>query len=93
MRLSSYPYVVVRIDCTKCSRKGQYRLARLADRYGAEVELMILLGHLAGDCKYRDAKRHIYDFCGAYFMDLGGARPPDEPRALTKLRIVGRSAT
>jgi len=88
MRLSGYPYVVVRIDCTKCSRKGQYRLARLAHRYGSEIELMILLGHLAGDCKYRDARRHIYDFCGAYFVDMGGTRPPDQPTVSVKLRVV-----
>jgi hypothetical protein len=48
--LSSYPYVVVRIACRRCTRKGSYRLARLAAKYGAEIPMTELLAHLAGDC-------------------------------------------
>jgi len=48
--LSSYPYVVVRIACRRCTRKGSYRLARLAAKYNAEIPMMELLAHLAGDC-------------------------------------------
>ena len=89
MRLSAYPFVVVRISCSRCARKGQYRLARLADRYGAEIELPILLGHLAAGCDKRDVRRHVYDFCGAYFPDLNGAKPPDVPPPLPiRLRVV-----
>ena len=91
MRLSEYPYVVVRIGCSKCARRGSYRLARLADKYGSEVEMSSLLGQLAADCAQRDAKRFIYDFCGAFFPDLSSGGPPDAPRAATvqpKLRAV-----
>ena len=80
MRLSSYPYVIVRIACTRCSRSGSYRLARLADRYGAEIELPWLMEHLAGDCKLREKGRmNIYDRCGAKFVDLVSRKPADDP--------------
>jgi hypothetical protein len=49
--LSSYPYVTVRLACRRCSRSGSYKLARLADKYGAEIRITDLLGFLAGDCK------------------------------------------
>ena len=49
-----YPYIVVRIGCRRCTRKGAYRLARLAAKYGAEIPMMELLAHLAGDCAIPD---------------------------------------
>ena len=92
MRLSEYPYVVVRVGCSKCHRQGAYRLARLADRYGAETTLPHLIEALAADCELREAKRpNIYDRCGAFFPDLAGGRPPDLPCTATirpKLRAV-----
>ena len=78
MRLSEYPMSIVRIACSKCSRRGAYRLARLANRYGAECTIPALLAQLAGDCKHRDVRFGSADYCGAFFPDLG-ARPPDEP--------------
>ena len=80
--LTTYPYVVVRLDCTLCGRKGQHRLARLADKYGANCALKELLELLAGDCKYRGRRRHpIRPGCGARFKDLVGPDrpPPDVP--------------
>ena len=90
MRLSEYPYVVARIGCSNCSRHGSYRLARLADRYGAEMALPHLLELLSADCPKRErAKVAIYDRCGAYLPDVGGTRPPDEPGAARpRLRVV-----
>ena len=54
--LSSYPYIVVRIACRRCTRKGSYRLARLAAKCGAEIPMMDLLAHLAGDCAIWDTR-------------------------------------
>ena len=88
---ATFPYVVVRLDCTLCGRKGRYRLARLADKYGANCTLKELLELLAGDCKYRGRQRHpIRPGCGARFKDLEGSgrTPPDMPP--TKLRIVAK---
>lgn len=45
--LSSYPYVTVRLACSRCARKGQYRLVRLAAKYGPDVAMDKLLEHLA----------------------------------------------
>jgi len=78
--LLTYPYVIVRIACDGCGRSGRYRLARLAEKYGADVELDTLLGYLAGDCKHW-GHSHPYRFrCRARFRDLEPPRrPPDTP--------------
>lgn len=44
--LRDYPYVVVRVRCNLCGRRGSYRLAVLAERYGADCTLDSLLEHL-----------------------------------------------
>ena len=38
-----YPFVVVRIGCDLCERAGAYRLARLAEKFGAGISLDELL--------------------------------------------------
>jgi hypothetical protein len=85
--LLTYPYVIVRIGCGACSRSGRYRLARLAEKYGADIELDALLGYLAGDCKHW-GHAHPYRFrCQARFCDLEPPRrPPDVPNR--QLRLV-----
>ena len=89
MRLSEYPHVVVRIACSKCSRKGRYRLARLADKYGAEATMPAVLAQLAADCKHRDVRHRVTNYCGAFFVNLGGNGPPNEPAdARPNLRVV-----
>lgn len=45
-RLRDYPFVVVRVACGICGRQGTYRLADLAERYGAVCTLDILLEHI-----------------------------------------------
>jgi len=89
--LASYPYVRVRIACTKCSRKGSYRLARLADKYGADIPLPDLLEYLAGDCRIWAPRRAGLERCGTFFVDLSSPpTPPDlPPAARTPLRVVG----
>ena len=51
-----------------------------------------LLTQLAGDCRFRDTRRGSADFCGAFFPDLYGPRPPDRPSGPMGLRIVGGRA-
>jgi hypothetical protein len=88
--LSSYPYVVVRIGCRRCTRKGAYRLARLAAKYGAEIPMLELLAHLAGDCAIWRTRHPGAPRCGAYFIDLEfPAQPPDRPtEGARRLRLV-----
>ena len=75
-RPSTYPHVIVRITCSKCPRVGSYRLARLAERFGAEAPLTDVLGKPSIDCERAGIKRHkgSYDTCGAIFPDLMGLR-------------------
>lgn len=95
-RLSSYPYVVVRVACRLCDRRGSYRLARLAAKFGPDIAMDELLEALAFNCRWR---RHPgqrepgkYDpKCGAYFPDLDSPRPrPDLPPAgaVRPLRLI-----
>lgn len=93
-RLSSYPYVTVRIACSRCTRKGQYRLARLAERYGAETRLTDILAKLSASCLHADVGRHqsVHDRCGAMYPDLAKPTPPDRPPAAPGLRVVGNRA-
>lgn len=86
--LARYPYVVVRISCELCARKGAYRLARLAAKYGADITLPELLGRLTADCRMREPGLHPYQgYCRARFPDLDPPmRPPDGPGA--PLRVI-----
>jgi hypothetical protein len=47
--LAHYPFVVVRIRCRVCARKGSYRLARIAAKYGPEITLRDLLDRFSYD--------------------------------------------
>ncbi|MCW6513256.1 hypothetical protein [Lichenifustis flavocetrariae] len=79
--LVQYPWVVVRIECVLCDRRGRYRLARLAARYGPEQSLDGLLADLAHDCPWwRTNPRKYEPRCGARFADLErNLPPPDHP--------------
>jgi hypothetical protein len=70
--------------------EGQLSLARLADKYRAEVPLTDLLGDLAGDCAMWEPRHPIMERCGAYFVDLDFPKPPPDlpPEARPKLRAV-----
>jgi hypothetical protein len=50
MRLRDYPYVVVRFACRHCPRIGRYRVAVLAERYGADVDMEDLLEAVSASC-------------------------------------------
>jgi hypothetical protein len=85
--LLTYPYVIVRIACDACGRAGRYRLARLAEKYGAHIEMGTLLAYLAGDCKHF-GHTHPYRFrCRVRFCDIDPPRRPrDQPGV--RLRLV-----
>lgn len=68
--------------CTFCNRQGQYRLARLAAKYGAEIDMKELLERLARDCAYWRPRHPYRQGCGAHFCDLGSGKPPDLPPGL-----------
>src|SRR4051794_10352134 len=81
-RLSDYPWIVVRVGCDLCNRSGEYKLARLAAKFGSEIPLGELLDQVAFDCPWRrrpgarpPGKYNVK--CGAYFPDFD--RPPPVP--------------
>lgn len=89
--LSNYPYVNVRVACRRCKRQGSYRLARLAAKFGAEIDMADLLTRLACDCPDWAPRHPVKPGCGAYFPDLDFPRaPPDRPtEGQRRLRVVG----
>jgi hypothetical protein len=55
LTVANYPSVVLEVACARCpERRGVYRLARLAERYGAEMELSELVRRLSADCLLQD---------------------------------------
>jgi hypothetical protein len=51
--LAQYLFVVVRVACGMCPhRQGSYRLARLAQRFGADTTLERVLEGIARDYPY-----------------------------------------
>lgn len=93
-RLVDYPYVVVRFSCSYCRRRGRVRLARLAEKYGADITIVDLLDNVAWSCplprlgaNHRKPQKYAAR-CGIYLPDLvtGGGPPPDLPPA--GLRLV-----
>jgi hypothetical protein len=96
IRLVEYPWVVVRLACDGCKRRGAYRLARLAEKFGAEAELEHVLDRLASDCIARGGKVKLKadEQCRARFPDLDHwppAEPPDLPPGMLGPRLVGES--
>jgi hypothetical protein len=95
-RLSEFPWVIVRVDCPLCPhRRGQYRLARLVEKFGADIQLSELLDRIAFDCP---RKSHPWEQppnecdpkCKARFTDLEATSrpPPDLPPAMRKLTVI-----
>lgn len=88
MRLRDYPYVVVRFACRDCPRIGRYRLAVLAEKFGAEAAMADVLEAIASSCP-RTRERHPGRRCQAYLPDLTEPTPPDLPAAAERrLRLI-----
>jgi hypothetical protein len=48
--LAEHPTDIVRLACTKCERRGQYRMATLLERYGPDANMVALRLILAAGC-------------------------------------------
>ena len=77
---------VVTATITLFQRDGH----RLTDQRPAHVRNLFKHGEPLALCKAALAERGRpgIDRCGAHLPDLGGARPPDEPKAALKLRVT-----
>jgi hypothetical protein len=95
-RLSDFPWVIVRIDCPLCPhRKGHYRLARLAEKFGADIQLCDLIDQIAFDCprKFLPWERSPSQYdprCKARLTDFHATSrpPPDLPPMLRRLTVI-----
>jgi rRNA maturation protein Nop10 len=57
------------VRCTRCSRRGRYRLARLIAEHGAETGLPELASRLSADCP--NAKAYaLHERCSVEFQQL-----------------------
>jgi hypothetical protein len=45
----------LRVECTKCPRKGRYHVHKLIEKYCRHGHMMKWKGQLNGDCPRRDA--------------------------------------
>jgi hypothetical protein len=78
--LATYPHVVVRIACRNCKRRGSYRLARLAERFGADATLDDVLMKLSADCGLAVNRSNHPGCRRVYLPDLETPRrQPDVP--------------
>jgi hypothetical protein len=60
---------VLRVECTRCSRKGRYSVCRLIAQYGRKASMMKWKDQLKGDCPKRDAPQ-LHDRCDLICPDL-----------------------
>lgn len=65
-RLSEWPFDVIKMACSKCPRRRQYRKATLIERYGADA-VMPGLPKTIANC----GRTHYSDYCGAHYADNG----------------------
>ena len=65
---------VLRVECTKCDRKGRYHVHKLIEKYGRKGNLMKWREMLNGDCPKRDASQ-LHDRCDLLLC-------PDRPKVL-----------
>jgi uncharacterized protein with von Willebrand factor type A (vWA) domain len=66
--LACFPLAVVRVECSRCGRSGQYRLSSLVSRFGGDAALPDVLAQLA----HCDRRGSFSTPCGAKFSDLTG---------------------
>ena len=50
---------VLRVECTRCDRRGLYLVRKLIEKHGRKGNLMVWREMLNADCPRRDAR--IYD--------------------------------
>lgn len=66
MTLREYSKPLVRLICSRCDRKGQYRKETLLDLYGPDVTMPDLL-HLIAKCEHHG---NMSSPCGVRYGDL-----------------------
>ena len=60
---------MLRVECTRCSRKGRYHVHKLIEKYGRRGHMMKWRNQLNGDCPKRDAPQ-LQERCDLLCPDL-----------------------
>ena len=60
---------MLRVECTRCPRKGRYNVRRLIEKYGRQANMIKWNEQLNGDCPKRDASQ-LHDRCDLFCPDL-----------------------
>ena len=66
LQLREHPDDLIRIACEKCGRTGQYRKAKLIERFGSDIRLPDLREEIA-QC---ERARKMHDMCGVHYLGL-----------------------
>jgi len=64
--LADFLHPMVRLACSRCSRRGQYRKTTLIELHGGETTIPDLR-HLVARCEHNGK---LGDACGVYYADL-----------------------
>ena len=78
---------VLRVECTRCSRKGRYSVRKLIEKYGRARNMMKWKDQLNGDCPKRDA-HSLHERCDLICPDLAKVQRGIPERG-TKKQING----
>ena len=57
------------VACSRCERRGRYRLDKLIARHGAEVGARVIAPEITADCPHRDAPA-LMERCDILFPAL-----------------------
>jgi hypothetical protein len=60
---------MLRVECEKCGRRGQYQVDKLIARYGLDAKLFDFSEEITKDCP-RKIENKLNDLCGARCPDL-----------------------
>jgi hypothetical protein len=60
---------MLRVECTKCTRKGRYSVRKLIEKYGRNGNLMQWKEDLGGDCPKRGS-HSLHERCDLICPDL-----------------------
>jgi len=60
------------VECRRCTRKGDYRVSTMRQRFGERASLVDILRELSADCpRAQKVRRRIYsDMCEARWVDV-----------------------
>lgn len=66
---------MLNVACSRCERRGRYRLNNLIARHGADAGVRVIVPELTADCPRRD-NAALMERCDILLPDLVALFPP-----------------